>query len=298
MTEPAETPPNGSKAAEDPGHLVRLAEPLSHVTPLAAMTLAGLYTVGIIIVNLDLGRHGLFHLDLARPEYVMAGTLWAMLTLATAWGTYVAATRLAWTGVAWTRRPWILFQAAALTLGTASILLGAVGYDAGPSRWWWHLLAMAVVAANGASAWHARGVVRETLRNVDNLGAIFTVFWCLAVLGLYTTAVFPFIPKGFGGGRKAMVEVLLTDPGPHGWASYKVAVSEDGRRIGPVVLLLETASAFVVKAPEVDVAWWHRGPSHLPTVALDRKLVSAIVYVPAGRGSGSPPSPPSPPIAE
>jgi hypothetical protein len=285
-----ETPP--SDASDGPGRLTRLSEPLSHITPLAALILAGLYTVGIIIVNLDLGRHGLFHLDLARPEYVMAGGLWAVLTLATTWGIHVVVSRLRWSGEPWRRRLWNLIQAAALIPGPASLLLGAVGYDAGDERWWWLFLAIGVVVANGSAVWLTGGVVRETLRNVENLGAISAVFWFLAVLGLYTTIVFAFIPKGFGGGQKATVQLLLTETGPHSWAPYSVAVSQDGRRIGPVLLLLETPNMLVVKAPELTVAWWHRGPSRLPTLALDRKLISAVVYVPTGRGA--PPSLPNP----
>src|SRR5258708_29804099 len=40
-----------------------------------------LYVVGLVILNLDLGRHGLVSLDLARPEYILVGSLWMFLTV-------------------------------------------------------------------------------------------------------------------------------------------------------------------------------------------------------------------------
>jgi len=48
-----------------------------------AATLAVLYAVGLLIVNVDLGRHGVVAVDLARPEYIMVGLLWAILQLFT-----------------------------------------------------------------------------------------------------------------------------------------------------------------------------------------------------------------------
>ena len=43
--------------------------------------LGGLYTIGLLIVNIDLARYGASNLGLARPEYVMAGALWALVML-------------------------------------------------------------------------------------------------------------------------------------------------------------------------------------------------------------------------
>jgi hypothetical protein len=40
-----------------------------------------LYAVGLVIVNADLASFGLVSLDLARPEYVFAGILWAFISL-------------------------------------------------------------------------------------------------------------------------------------------------------------------------------------------------------------------------
>lgn len=48
-----------------------------------ATTIAALYAVGLLIVNLDLGQYDVVATDLARPEYVMVGLLWAILVTLT-----------------------------------------------------------------------------------------------------------------------------------------------------------------------------------------------------------------------
>lgn len=46
---------------------------------------AGLYIVGLLIVNFNLAQYGLISLNLARAEYAMAGALWCFL-IAVIWG--------------------------------------------------------------------------------------------------------------------------------------------------------------------------------------------------------------------
>jgi hypothetical protein len=40
-----------------------------------------LYACGLVIVNADLASFGLVSLDLARPEYVLTGVLWAFVSV-------------------------------------------------------------------------------------------------------------------------------------------------------------------------------------------------------------------------
>jgi len=40
-----------------------------------------LYVAGILIRNFDLGRLGVTDLELARPEYVLIGAMWFVLTV-------------------------------------------------------------------------------------------------------------------------------------------------------------------------------------------------------------------------
>ena len=44
---------------------------------MSAALFAGLYLVGLLIVNINLAQYDLVTLDLARSEYILTGTLWA-----------------------------------------------------------------------------------------------------------------------------------------------------------------------------------------------------------------------------
>jgi len=68
-------------AASAPSLAVSIFERLSDVSKLIALTLGTLYVIGLLIVNIELGRYGVFSAGLDRPEYVLAGALWAFLSI-------------------------------------------------------------------------------------------------------------------------------------------------------------------------------------------------------------------------
>ena len=49
------------------------------VSELAVVTVGITYVIGVLVVNCDLARFGIISLDLARPEYVLAGVLGVLL---------------------------------------------------------------------------------------------------------------------------------------------------------------------------------------------------------------------------
>jgi hypothetical protein len=57
---------------------------LERASRLGLLAVAVLYVIGLLIVNVELGRYGMIEVNLARAEYVMAGTLWAIL-IAVVW---------------------------------------------------------------------------------------------------------------------------------------------------------------------------------------------------------------------
>ena len=54
----------------------------SEAAQLIVFVVDGLYALGLLVVTVDLGRYGIVHLDLARPEYVVSGALWVAVVLA------------------------------------------------------------------------------------------------------------------------------------------------------------------------------------------------------------------------
>ena len=60
---------------------VSISERLSDVSKRVALVLGIFYVVGLLIVNMELGKYGMFSLGLDRPEYVLAGALWVFLSV-------------------------------------------------------------------------------------------------------------------------------------------------------------------------------------------------------------------------
>ena len=281
--------------------------------PLATRSLAGiaqfgvfglglLYAVGMVIVNFHLRQYEVVSLELARPEYVMAGALWAFLTAISVGGVH-------WSVLAWKDRhklpgwaqflPWLITWVG--WLSPAFIILLSLGYSPGPGApWWAHFLGVTVTAVNGVLVYfvtrklRARlgadpvGAVRSGALTIDDV--ILPFPWIFVALGLYTSIVFPDLPREIGGGRRPSVEVLLSEVPPVDWTAAGLTFSAGRKAIGPAMLVLDTATAVVVHRPET----WHErrffgGPT-TTTLALERKLVAAVVYLPKGGG----PAPTSP----
>jgi hypothetical protein len=114
-------------------------------------------------------------------------------------------------------------------------------------------------------------------------------FLVVVELGLYAALVYPDIPRELGGGRRPIVELVLADATAIDWKAAGVPFSAATKTAGPVTLLLDTPGSVVVTRPET---WHERQPfqTHARAIALDRKLVAAVVYLPRAPS----PSPPSP----
>jgi hypothetical protein len=112
----------------------------------------------------------------------------------------------------------------------------------------------------------ARSALRIAPDNITAFAYILT-----GIAG-YATLVFPTIPQEFGGGRKPQVSLWLSQPEARWREQLRLPVSSDGWSIGPVAMVLETDTFFMV-SPGLDA----KG-RHLPAIGIDKKAVSAIQY--------------------
>jgi hypothetical protein len=100
---------------------------IASVAQFGVFALGAVYAVGMLIVNFHLRQYEVVSLDLARPEYVMAGVLWAFLTLIGAGGVH-------WSVMNWRGR-----HQQPRGFGFLSWVFAAVGWwaagEAPKSRW-------------------------------------------------------------------------------------------------------------------------------------------------------------------
>lgn len=117
----------------------------------------------------------------------------------------------------------------------------------------------------------------------------------LGLLGIvfYTVFVFSQIPREWGGGVKPVVELFLTEKLAVFNDRKDIPSTTDGKRIGPVICILDTDRMLIVASLNHP----YFSHKHRETIAVDRRVVTAVVY--EGRYSPAAASPnptSSPPV--
>jgi hypothetical protein len=72
---------NPDTANESPSPSENSTNRLADVSKLLALAVGVFYTLGLLIVNLNLARYGVVSLEMYRPEYVLVGALWTFFVL-------------------------------------------------------------------------------------------------------------------------------------------------------------------------------------------------------------------------
>jgi len=264
--------------------------------------LGGLYTVGLLIVNIDLARYGVSNLDLARPEYAMAGAFWALAMLPSG---ILIVVFIRWLRERLGRRErvyafFIGLLGVVAAIGIPVLLLDTFSVRQedpfrvdGSEVLVRHVIA---VLLNGAAVWVIVYIVdllrRDFLESETSfkvlfggLGALFVVPVLSVALLSYAVLSFPLVARQLGGGHKTIVEVILSEPAPDSWDRLGIPISADRSLIGPVALLFESQSGLVVAR---WVAPWFRLQAaeelitviapRADSVAIERKSIAGIIY--------------------
>jgi len=257
----------------------------------AISAIGALYAAGLLIVNADLAYFGLVSLDLARPEYVLVGALWAFISLPL----QLAGTLTAFSLTARRARGFRLTLGRVIVFFFFALLLPLVMVhviaDLGsPNSQPFTILRMAAVGGNGAMViaagyilrtLHAasqtepqqRGVVQTSLLALSGFAVVLLLIVNLTV---YSILLYPEFPKRLGGGRKPYVLVVLTEP--HAVHS-ELPLSKDGRVVGPVAVLLETGNAVAVIGYD-DVRVEQQGVHYnVSAVSIEKKHISGLIYL-------------------
>jgi hypothetical protein len=251
-----------------------------------------LYAVGLIVVNLDLAVYGVTSHDLARPEYVLVGVLWALL----ATPSIGSVAFLSHARERFRRReygPVVTYALIVLLLGVVLPLATALFFVASaPETVLPKALAVAVtnVAAAGTFwffTWLSRPSSQASSAARTDAMALaesaLSVVVAVVMLGImltfglliYSYELFPHLGRHFGGGSRPVVELLLTADSGAGIRELglPMRLSGDSSWIGPVILLLDGQEHLVLareraSAPNV----WPRPQA----VSLSRRYVAAV----------------------
>ena len=251
----------------------------------------------------------------AGPEYILAGVLWAVSSgLAVAWLPVSVMTMARFFRNfhpifrPWRRVPGTVYRLLLLLLGLAFVevmifaflvwlpIYVVLGFQDISGT----ILFSYFIQAVTTSSWvlffsmeasrhrtlHSLPVIGRTLQGMSNgesggglsgwpfwlLGTLFLVF----SISLYTYSFFPLVSKIIGGGRPPTVRLILDHPLPAAWPSH-IWVSPDGRRIGPVALLLESATMVIVGPVDQPETMYSTPGAPVPAVEINKNLVALVL---------------------
>jgi hypothetical protein len=111
-------------------------------------------------------------------------------------------------------------------------------------------------------------------------GFAITLVGLLSTFALYARLIFPMLPAQYGGGRRSSAVLLLSSKLDPSFTAGQLPQSQDGLRLGPVDLLLETNDTLVVAVERSGIFRPDK-----PAFALDRKLLQACQFLPSSPNS-------------
>jgi len=280
-------------AAEKARLLSELAQSLARLT---VVVIAGLYAVGLLIVNINLAQYGLVRLDLGRPEYIVAGALWGFFAITTAWCilavdgkrglprvfglpssvwrhfiSFVSANIVAcvlFVSINQRTPFFVSLDLSRIGLAGLSIVVSGLFLDR-PMRRLQGNLALPIAERSGGGLW-------QMIPSVGPHALINFALLTLPSLALYATIAFPELPRGLGGGRQPAVELVLSEMPDLPWSDLGVPVAFERKRVGPVLLLLETDHVMIFTRTQGGQALFSRSEAF----GIKNEAIQAIIYKP------------------
>ena len=102
------------------------------------------------------------------------------------------------------------------------------------------------------------------------------IFLLVMSFSLYTYSLYPLLSKIIGGGRPPDVRLILDHPLHAAWPGH-IWVSPDGRRVGPVALLFESASMVIVGPVDQPMTWYSTPGESAPAVEINKSVVTMVL---------------------
>src|SRR5271157_4022743 len=281
-----------------------------------AIASGGAYIVGLLIVNLDLARHGIWDVELGRPQYILAGALWAVLNgLAVAW----LAVALIMIGPFFQRfhpkfRPWhhvpvvvlrllllLFFLAVAEALVFMALvwlpLYVALGFQNVSRLILFSDFIQALTAGFSGLFFFLEASHHRNLHSLPLIGRALQrmserpprtdspdwvvslplgIFLLVMSISLYAYSLYPLLSNIIVGGRPPNVRLILDRPLHAAWPSH-IWVSPDGRRVGPVALLFESATMVIVSPVDQPMTWYSTPGEPRPAVEINKSVVTMVL---------------------
>jgi hypothetical protein len=247
---------------------------------------AGCYVIGLLIVNIWLGKCGVYSNVLPHAEYVLAGAAFIALVLVVGltWEGIIINFRYVFSlwkkGYRFKSIGWGTVMAPAIYFVPTQLLSILSTGRLGPGNWRTLIAVLVLVFAywvfhqsllNVSGLWRRiqtqGGWNRELFASFDYLGTV-AFPGILSVVSLYALYVYPHLSLEFGGWRKDPAILVFSATGREQNRNMGLPIQPDNS-VGPVVILTESDKDFTVaRIDDASVVG--------PTVRIRRDLVDVV----------------------
>ena len=252
------------------------------------------FSVGLLIVNLRLARHGVFGAGFVKTEYVLAGALFFFLSAFVYCAMLIVENKLktARSNLQGKRRVkaiLYLVLACIVALSFPVIVITAFcNYELTLLSWRaWVVLAILLPVPLHVSNlfvpvskfWSQ--LTSNTSRELPTMDwrshiheALYPIFYFITVISLYATYAYPYLSPAFGGGKKDAAIVYVERATVPLLRTLQMPIAQDSLAIGPLIILSESETELIL-LPSDD----GKKKAGIRAIRFRKDLAEAVVYV-------------------
>jgi hypothetical protein len=281
MTEPpAETPERKS---------IPTRQILKLVPTIAVGMTAICFSIGLLIVNINLATSGVYSTDIIRTEYILAGATFLFLAVATQVGNiYIVHDNRG--NLRWWKEgqrggaAFSAFLGLVITIIVMAFVFATISDQrlaVNDRRMWLCVglmtflsLTAVVIFRHARAAWEYGFELRDDKSKAPwHLLEIFAMIpFCFVWITAYATTIYPAISPVYGGGYRDHVILIPNDRGITVGKLLALPFQDSGTAIGPLRLIAESDTEIAVLSNDNN----HQKPH---AIKLSRSLFDAVVNV-------------------
>jgi hypothetical protein len=279
--------------------IAKWREPIESI-PKIGITIVGVaYVIGLLILNIHIGKFGVYYLGFFQVEYVMTGALWSFLSGITFFVCHLVKSQVE--GIINQYKaekkgvkllPLLILQAMITLIGAPMslvyVLIILSGNKLSPfSLSFWLALGVLFINLGAILAVvlkvkkiykyfirRSESVQEEKMTKYQGFVDIFhNIIVFVLALGLYATYVFPELSPAYGGGKKQLAEFVIKADQKETIKTIGIETSNDDRRFGPVEVLFESPDFILIFPPKGFKN------ENVKAIRINKSLIDASYYL-------------------
>jgi hypothetical protein len=284
----------GNSHEQNPSAVADIAkwrDSIEAITKIGLTFVGVAYVIGLLILNIHIGKFGVYYLGFFQVEYVMTGVLWCFLSGVSICLFYLMKSHVEIIFKSYKeKKKGILFLilTAATTIFAASfipffilLVLSDSKLTPASSAFWpafgtifINLIAILAVVLKFKNIYRLKSVqVKNETKYQSFIDTFNQIMLFVVALGLYANYVFPELSPAYGGGKKQLIEFIIKADQKETIKTIGIETSNDDRRFGPVEALFESPD-FILILPQKGFK-----NENVKAIRINKNLIDASYFL-------------------